>query len=102
MAQMVRKQIYIPKRLDAMLKRVAKQRRITQAELIRAAIDRELKDTATRPFKRDHKAFEQALQFMRSRQASATGDGESYRWRREDAYEERMSRYDKPKQSTTG
>ena len=102
MAQMVRKQIYIPKRLDALLKRAAKQRRITPAQLIRAAIDRELKDAATRPFVPDHAAWEKAYQFMLSRQASAPGDGEPYRWRREDAYEERLSRYDKPKQSTTG
>jgi hypothetical protein len=42
MAQMVRKQIYIEKRQDALLKRQAKLRGVSAAELIREAIDRQI------------------------------------------------------------
>jgi len=36
---MIRKQIYIPKRLETSLKRLAKKRRTSEAEIIREAID---------------------------------------------------------------
>lgn len=39
MAEMIRKQIYIPKRLETSLKRLAKKRRTSEAEIIREAID---------------------------------------------------------------
>ena len=42
MTQMVRKQIYIPKRQQLLLKRKAKAVGISEAELIRQAIDRNL------------------------------------------------------------
>ena len=41
MAQMLRKQIYIEKRQQALLKRLAKKRGVSEAEIIRQAIDRE-------------------------------------------------------------
>jgi predicted DNA-binding protein len=44
MAEMIRKQIYIPKRLETSLKRLAKKRRISEAEIIREAIDQHVSD----------------------------------------------------------
>ena len=41
---MVRKQIYITKRQDALLKRLAKQRGVSEAEVIRQALEREFVD----------------------------------------------------------
>jgi hypothetical protein len=42
---MVRKQVYIEERHDRLLKERAKRYRVTEAELIRRAIDRELEHT---------------------------------------------------------
>ena len=44
MSEMIRKQIYIPKRLETSLKRLAKKRRISEAEIIREAIDQHVSD----------------------------------------------------------
>ncbi len=44
MAEMIRKQIYIPKRLEASLKRLAKKRRTSEAEIIREAIDQHVSE----------------------------------------------------------
>ncbi len=49
MAKMVRKQVYIEERHDRLLKERAKKYRVTEAELIRRAIDREVATTAPDP-----------------------------------------------------
>ena len=68
MTQMVRKQIYIDKRQRAQLKRVAKARGTSEAELIRQAINRQLVNG--RPgLTHDVDAWERAVALMRSLQA---------------------------------
>ena len=42
MTHMLRKQIYIPKRQQVILKRLAKARGLSEAEIIRQAIEREV------------------------------------------------------------
>jgi hypothetical protein len=97
MTRMVRKQIYIPRRQQLLLKRKAKAVGISEAELIRQAIDRNLEGAEQRSFRRDPEAWEKAFEFMRLRQARGKTP-KPYRWTREDAYEERFRRYDrKPK-----
>ena len=49
MAKMVRKQVYIEERHDRLLKERARKYRVTEAELIRRAIDREVAATAPDP-----------------------------------------------------
>jgi hypothetical protein len=46
MAEMIRKQVYIEGRQERLLKERAKKYRVTEAELIRRAIDRGLERTA--------------------------------------------------------
>jgi hypothetical protein len=94
MTQMVRKQIYIPKRQQLLLKRKAKAVGISEAELIRQAIDRNLEGEGSRQFRRDPEAWDKAYKFMLARQARGA-TAQPYRWKREDAYEERMRRYDR-------
>ncbi len=94
MTQLVRKQIYILKRQEALLKRKAKTVGISEAELIRQAIDHNLEGGGQRPFRRDPEAWEKAYKFMLSRQVRGATT-EPYRWKREDAYEERFRRYDR-------
>ena len=91
MEQMIRKQIYLQRRQEALLKRAAKQRGMSQAELIRHALERELGAGAARPVRRETDAFDNIAKFIASRRAHKPKT-QPYRWQREDAYEERSSR----------
>ena len=91
MTRMLRKQIYIEKRQRALLKRLAKKRGVSEAEIVRQAIDHEAMGGAVSTMPLDHEAWEQALAFMRARRKLGVQE-QPYRWRREDAYEERLSR----------
>jgi hypothetical protein len=95
MTQMIRKQIYIQRRQEAMLKRLAKKRRTSEAEIIRQALERELTSGIARSANLDSKALAKAFQFMQARRRLVEAGAQPYRWRREDAYEERLSRYDR-------
>jgi len=69
---MIRKQVYIEPRHDRMLKRRASQRGVTEAELIREALDSV--EIGALPGRRDVDAgaARKALAFMRSLSASHT------------------------------
>ena len=89
---MVRKQIYLEERQEARLKRIARARGISEAEVIRQAIDRHIRAGSVAAGGGDPAAWEHALRFMRSltvRSRKAGGLGR--RWTREDAYAERLS-----------
>lgn len=90
---MVRKQIYLPKRQNQVLKRLAKQRGISEAEVIRQALDREAEMSA--PVVRDSKkALDEMISFARSlRNRPDLMQGEPVRWNRQELYEERESRW---------
>jgi hypothetical protein len=90
---MVRKQIYIPKRQDALLKRLAKQRGVSEAEIIRQALEREV-DTNDEATQQREKALESMVAFARSlRERPEFQQGEPYKWNRQEQYEERESRW---------
>ena len=92
MTQMVRKQIYIDKRQKAQLKRAAKARGTSEAELIRQAIDRQLAGGGVGlPY--DVAAWERAVALMRSLQAQGTLSNRRRSWTRDELYDERESRY---------
>jgi hypothetical protein len=93
MARMLRKQIYIEKRQRTLLKRLAKKRGVSEAEIIRQAIDHEAAGRPDPVLPLDQDAWEEALAFMQARRKLGV-QGTPYQWRREDAYEERLSRYD--------
>ena len=63
MAQMVRKQIYIQKQQQILLKNLSKLRGTSEAEAIRKALDHELQGGAGKPHI-DPQAWEQAYNFM--------------------------------------
>jgi hypothetical protein len=92
---MIRKQVYIEPRHDRMLKRRASQRGVTEAELIREALDSV--ETGTLPGRRevDADAARKALAFMRSLSASHAGASRRRTWTRESLYEERIGRWAK-------
>jgi hypothetical protein len=91
MTQMLRKQIYIPRRQQVQLKRLAKARGVSEAEVIRQAIEREVLLTAAQPAASDRSALEDFLRFGASRRATSDTAGRA--WTREDLYDERLGRY---------
>ncbi len=90
MPRMIRKQVYIESRQETTLKQQARALGITEAEVIRRAIDRQM--TSVRLSIRDLKAWERERAFITKRMAKGHAPG-GRRWKREDAYEERLMRY---------
>jgi hypothetical protein len=81
---MVRKQVYIEDRQEALLKRLSQATGATEAEIIRQAIDRQAR-TLLFP-RRDLDAWREERAFIQDliRQGPVPG---GRRWRREDLYE---------------
>ena len=90
---MVRKQIYLKDRQEARVKRVARARGVSEAEVIRQAIDRQVMGVAVESGGGDPTAWKSALRFMQSLAARPRRRGQGRGWKREDAYAERLSRH---------
>ena len=90
--QMVRKQIYIQKRQDALLKRLSQARGLSEAEIIRQAIEREVGGAPVQPAAIDRSAWQELVAFLEARQEAA-GSRQPYRWNREEIYAERENRW---------
>ena len=88
MTQMIRKQVYIQKRQQLLLRRLARRRGVSEAEIIRQAIDQQAQSAASQPLPPDPQALEAILQFAIERPGTV-GSAESYQWKRDHAYEER-------------
>ena len=90
--QMVRKQVYIQRRQEAMLKRLSKALGLSEAEIIRRAIERELGGSSLQPSPRSSEALDQ---FIRTALKHRVEDAkrEPYHWNRQELYEERESRW---------
>jgi hypothetical protein len=90
---MVRKQIYLPRRQNLTLKRLAKQRGISEAEVIRQALERE----AALPLPDVHdsrKALDKIFAYAESlRKRPEFMRGKPYKFNRDELYEERESRW---------
>lgn len=84
MATKVRKQVYIEPYQEAILKQLAQQEGVSEAEIIRQAIDRHTR--AFRHAQPDLRVWEEELAFIDSliQQGPAPG---GRTWRRENAYE---------------
>jgi 5-formyltetrahydrofolate cyclo-ligase len=94
---MVRKQIYLPKQQNQTLKRLAKQRGISEAEVIRQALDREA-ELAVPVVHDSHKALENIFAYVESlRNRPEFMQDKPYKFNREELYEERESRWVEPK-----
>jgi hypothetical protein len=90
--QMVRKQFYIQKRQDALLKSLARARGLSEAEIIRQAIERELAGEPAQPARSDLSAMEDFTLLAVSKRAQGL-KAKSFLWNREEIYEERESRW---------
>lgn len=98
MTDMVRKQIYIHRRHADWLRRLALARGVSEAEVVRQAIEREATSTSSRPAPNSSQAWEEILAFIDKRNEQLT-EGAPYKWRREDAYDERETQFDRFDQS---
>lgn len=94
MAQMIRKQVYIEQRHDRMLKRRARQHGVTEAEIIRQALDSVgIGGGGGKPAGQDSVAAGRALAFMRSLAARRSKGPAGRAWTRESLYEARTGRW---------
>ncbi len=93
MVQMIRKQIYIEPRQEAILKRLARMRGVSEAELIRESIDRQASSGQLQSAQLDSAAWEEAYRFMVALHARGVLPEQGRKWNREEIYEERLSRY---------
>ena len=94
---MIRKQIYLRRRHNLTLKRLAKQRGISEAEVIRQALEREA--ALSVPAVHDsRKALEKIFAYVESlRKRPEFMQAKPYKFNRDELYEERESRWTKPK-----
>ena len=92
---MIRKQIYIEPRHERMLKRRARQRGVTEAAIIREALDGVEAVAVVRRRVVDEVAVRQALEFMHALGASPRKAPRSHTWTRESLYANRISRWTK-------
>ncbi len=84
---MVRKQIYLPRKQNQKIKRLAKQRGISEAEVIRTALERE-PETITYPVRDGEAGWEQIQRFVKERRVAYAGKGKPVQWNRQELYEE--------------
>ena len=90
MAGMIRKQIYVRKQQQQLLKRLAKARGVSQAEIIRQALDEQLGARVQPTLVRDPSALEAVLRSALARRRHGT-TGARYEWDREAPYLDRTA-----------
>ena len=92
MAQMIRKQIYLERTQQHLLARLARARGVSEAEVIRQAIEHEATGGHVQSVVSDATALDEIVQFALGRRETGVTD-EPLRWNRQDAYEERLERH---------
>jgi hypothetical protein len=93
----IRKQIYLRRRQNLVLKRLAKQRGISEAEVIRQALEREA-TFAVAAITDGQEALKRLIAHARSlRERPETSQGTPHRFNREELYEDREERWTRPK-----
>ena len=94
MTQMVRKQIYIQQSQEERLKKIAEARGVSEAEIIRRALENELRRAGYR-LAYDSEAMKRLYQAMLDQEKNGPVPQKKRDWKREDLYEERMKPYDR-------
>ena len=92
MSRMVRKQIYIEPHQEQLLKRRAAELQISEAELVRRAIDQIGRASTILPSDLRIRAWEEEKAFIeKHRKMNVPQTGRS--WTRDELYDERLERY---------
>ncbi len=89
MAQMIRKQIYLPRRQHLLLKRLARARGVSEAEVIRQALAQHMRGGAAESMPPDPEAWAQAKALMQSLLSQGPLHRRAHRWTRDELYDER-------------
>ena len=97
MSEMVRKQFYIHKRHQILLRKLAKAKGVSEAEIVRQAIEHEAAGSGRQHLAPDRSAWEEIISAAEARTALAS-EATAYQWDRQDAYQEREKRYDRSAQ----
>lgn len=99
MSELVRKQVYIHHRQESQLKRMARLGGISEAEVIRRAIDYQAEHTPPDAVAYDHSAWEEILMLIEERRKLGT-TSQPYRWNRHEIYANRENRWlrDRPEE----
>ena len=84
---MIRKQLYLPKRLNQFLKRAARQRGVSESEVIRQALERD-ESVASYQVREGEAAWKEILRYVNERKAEYGGQGKPVQWNRQELYEE--------------
>jgi hypothetical protein len=92
---MVRKQIYLHRQQNQLLKRLAKQRGVSEAEIVRQALERE-EEVKSYPIRESADGWVGIQLFVKERKAAYGGQGNPVQWNRQELYEERESGSSKP------
>ena len=95
MSQMVRKQIYIQKSQEERLKKVAETRGVSEAEIIRRALENELRSMSVYRPAYDQDAWKKVVAFWDELDQRGPVEPRPRNWKRDDLYEDRMKRYDR-------
>lgn len=97
MSEMVRKQFYIHKRHQLLLKKLARAKGVSEAEIIRQAIEHEAAGSERQPIAPNRSAWEEILATVEARK-SLDARAIRYQWDRQDAYQERDRRFEPSRQ----
>jgi len=89
---MIRKQIYLPERMDRQLKKEAKRRGISEAALIRERLEQGGEARMSPADEAARRRFIKMLEKARREAIKRGGADTGWTFRREDAYEERLER----------
>ena len=89
---MVRKQIYLPRKQNLLLKRLAKQRGISEAEVIRQALEHESTSMVS-TVRYSKSSLNEVFAFVAERKAKYGTQGEPVEWNRDELYEDRENRW---------
>lgn len=95
MSEMIRKQIYIQKSQEVRLKKIAESRGVSEAEIIRGALENEMRLASVYRPAYSHEAWNRIVAFWDELDKRSPVEPRPRDWKREDLYEERMSRYDR-------
>lgn len=94
MSEMIRKQFYIHKRHQLLLRKLAQAKGVSEAEIVRQAIEHEAAGRERQTSAPDRDAWEEILAAVEARKALGT-QAIPYDWDRQDAYKERERRYER-------
>jgi hypothetical protein len=92
MSEMIRKQFYIHKRHQLLLRKLAKAKGVSEAEIVRQAIEHEAAGGLQRSTTPNRAAWEEILSAVEARKAM-TRSAAPYHWDRLDAYRDREGRF---------